>query len=142
MSAMQDEVFGDPVSDEMTNALVRRLSLDDGMELWVAEADDRIISAGRLEPVRGTEFAGIWGRDTRGAARSRDQPRGDGRAGAISTADGQEAHPQRLDRVLAPAPRTLRSRQGLDDDALPPAALNAARSAQRPGSPSPPRSSP
>lgn len=58
MSAMQDEVFGDPVSDEMTNALVRRLSLDDGMELWVAEADDRIISAGRLEPVRGTEFPG------------------------------------------------------------------------------------
>ncbi len=71
MSAMQDEVFGDPVSDEMTNALVRRLSLDDGMELWVAEADDRIISAGRLEPVRGTEFAGIWGGATREEWRGR-----------------------------------------------------------------------
>jgi hypothetical protein len=31
------------------------------MELWVAEADGDIISAGRLEPVAGTVFAGIWG---------------------------------------------------------------------------------
>src|SRR4029453_7927453 len=29
MSAMQDEVFGEPVLDEMANALLRRLSLDD-----------------------------------------------------------------------------------------------------------------
>ena len=45
----------------MANALLRRLSFDDEMELWVAEADGRIVSAGRLEPVRGTNFAGIWG---------------------------------------------------------------------------------
>ena len=38
MSAMQDEVFGDLVSDAMANAILRRLALDDGMELWVAEA--------------------------------------------------------------------------------------------------------
>ena len=31
------------------------------MELWVAEADGQLISAGRLEPVAGTEFAGLWG---------------------------------------------------------------------------------
>ena len=61
MSAMQDEVFGDAPSDEMANALLRRLSFDDGMELWVAEAGGRIVSAGRLEPVAGTQFAGIWG---------------------------------------------------------------------------------
>ncbi len=61
MSAMQDEVFGDPVSDEMAAALLRRLALDDGMELWVAEAAGRIVTAGRLEPVPGTTFAGIWG---------------------------------------------------------------------------------
>jgi len=61
MSAMQDKIFGDPVSDEMANALLRRLAFDDGMELWVAEAQGRIVSAGRLEPVRGTNFAGIWG---------------------------------------------------------------------------------
>lgn len=65
MSAMTDEVFGEPPSDEMADALLRRLSLEDGTELWVAEADNQIVSAGRLEPVRGTEFAGIWGGATR-----------------------------------------------------------------------------
>jgi hypothetical protein len=61
MSALQDEVFGDPVSKEMAEALLRRLSRDDGMELWVAEVAGRMVSAGRLEPVPGTAFAGIWG---------------------------------------------------------------------------------
>lgn len=65
MSAMQDEVFGDPVSDEAANALLRRLARNDGMELWIAEAAGQIVSAGRLEPVAGTEFAGIWGGATR-----------------------------------------------------------------------------
>ncbi|MCZ2403002.1 GNAT family N-acetyltransferase [Paenarthrobacter sp. Z7-10] len=65
MSAMQDEVFGDPVSDEMAEALLRRLAADDGMELWVGEANGQIVTAGRLETVRGTEFAGIWGGATR-----------------------------------------------------------------------------
>ncbi len=65
MSAMHDEVFGDPVSDEMADALLRRLALDDGLELWVAQVQSAIVSAGRLEPVKGTEFAGIWGGATR-----------------------------------------------------------------------------
>ena len=34
------------------------------MELWVAEADRQVVSAGRLEPVPGTSFAGIWGGST------------------------------------------------------------------------------
>lgn len=71
MSAMSDEVFGDPVSNEMADALVRRLSIGDGMELWVAEADGPIVSAGRLEPVEGTIFAGIWGGATREGWRGR-----------------------------------------------------------------------
>jgi predicted GNAT family acetyltransferase len=71
MCAMQAEVFGDDESDEMADALVRRLSFGDGMELWVAEAQGRIVSAGRLEPVRGTEFAGIWGGATREEWRGR-----------------------------------------------------------------------
>lgn len=71
MSAMQDEVFGDPVSDEMADSLLRRLSLDDGMELWIAEADGVVVSAGRLEPVPGTDFAGIWGGATRPEWRGR-----------------------------------------------------------------------
>ena len=71
MSAMQDEVFGDPASATMADALLHRLALDDGMELWVAEADGAIVSAGRLEPVAGTPFAGIWGGATRPEWRGR-----------------------------------------------------------------------
>lgn len=61
MSAMQDKVFGSPVSDGNAEAILRRMALDDGMELWVAEHQGQIVSAGRLEPVPDTEFAGIWG---------------------------------------------------------------------------------
>ncbi len=71
MSALQDEVFGDTVSRDSAEALLRRLALDDGMELWVAEADGRMISAGRLEPVSDTAFAGIWGGVTRAEWRGR-----------------------------------------------------------------------
>ncbi len=71
MSAMQDEAFGEPASERMAEALLRRLALDDGMELWVAEAAGRIVSAGRLEPVPGTDFAGIWGGATLEAWRGR-----------------------------------------------------------------------
>lgn len=64
MSAMQDEVFGDQVSSDHADAILHRLGLDDGMELWVARADGRIVSAGRLEPVAGSDFAGLWGGST------------------------------------------------------------------------------
>jgi N-acetylglutamate synthase-like GNAT family acetyltransferase len=49
----------------MTEELMRRLALGDGMELWVAEADGQIVGAGRLDPVDGSDFAGIWGGATR-----------------------------------------------------------------------------
>jgi hypothetical protein len=61
MSAMTDEVFGEPVSEATANALLRRLARDEGMEMWVAEADGRMVCAGRLERVAGTVFAGLWG---------------------------------------------------------------------------------
>jgi len=64
MSAMQDGVFGEPVSEENVSELLARLSRNDGMELWVAEADGVIVSAGRLEPVPNSDFAGIWGGST------------------------------------------------------------------------------
>lgn len=66
MSAMSGEVFGDSDAEvaAMADALVSRLARDDGMELWVAEVDGRVVSAGRLEPVPGTDFAGIWGGST------------------------------------------------------------------------------
>ncbi|THG32575.1 GNAT family N-acetyltransferase [Glaciibacter flavus] len=71
MAAMQDEVFGDPVSDAPADALLHRLSLDDGMQLWIAEANGEIVTAGRLEPVANTDFAGIWGGATRSEWRGR-----------------------------------------------------------------------
>ncbi len=61
MSALADRVFGDPVSDAMAEALLRRLARRDGMQLWVAQAGGEMVGAGRLEPVEGTEFAGDWG---------------------------------------------------------------------------------
>lgn len=66
MCAMESVVFdeNEDMADEMAEQLLHRLSLDDGMELWVAEADGAIVSAGRLEPVAGTDFAGIWGGGT------------------------------------------------------------------------------
>jgi hypothetical protein len=71
MSVMQEEIFGGGFADEMADALLRRLGLGDGMELWVAEADGVIVSSGRLEPVAGSEFAGIWGGATRPEWRGR-----------------------------------------------------------------------
>ncbi len=65
MVAMQDEVFGNPRPDLAAELVHRAAERDDGMELWVAEADGEIISAGRIEPVAGTDFAGIWGGATR-----------------------------------------------------------------------------
>ena len=61
MAAMQDTVFNSAIADETAQALLRRLALNDGMELWVAEAEGQVVSVGRLDPVAGTDFAGIWG---------------------------------------------------------------------------------
>ena len=65
MRAMQCEVFGDRVSEDAANALDQRLSLADGLEVWVGKAAGQIVSAGRLEPVASSGFAGIWGGATR-----------------------------------------------------------------------------
>ncbi|MFD6053494.1 GNAT family N-acetyltransferase [Agromyces sp. NPDC060279] len=64
-SAMQDEVFGSPVSRVRADELLRKLARGDGVEEWAAEVDGRFVSAGRIEPVPGTRFAGIWGGATR-----------------------------------------------------------------------------
>ncbi|MEE6257011.1 GNAT family N-acetyltransferase [Plantactinospora sonchi] len=61
MSAMSSEVFGDAAAREMADGLLRRLRLGTDLELWVAEADGRMIGAGRLEPVADSDFAGLWG---------------------------------------------------------------------------------
>jgi hypothetical protein len=71
MSAMVDEAFGEAVDTRMADALLSRLARGDGMELWVAEVDGRMVSGGRLEPVPGTQFVGIWGGATLEAYRHR-----------------------------------------------------------------------
>jgi hypothetical protein len=80
------------------------------MELWVAEAEGQIVSAGRLEPVPGTDFAGIWGGATR------EEWRGRGIYRALTAARARSAI--RLDRVLASDPRKFRTHQSLDDHSL------------------------
>jgi N-acetylglutamate synthase-like GNAT family acetyltransferase len=60
-SAMADRAFGDPLSDRRADDILERLGRGDGVELWVAEADGEVVGSGRLEPVPGTEVAGIWG---------------------------------------------------------------------------------
>jgi hypothetical protein len=56
---MQRAVFGGgPTAEEVIDRLERLTGLE---QFWVAEADGRVISAGRLQRVEGTEFAGLWG---------------------------------------------------------------------------------
>jgi acetyltransferase (GNAT) family protein len=66
MSAMQGVVFADGRTDEdLVGEILHRVASDpDSVELWVAEVDGEVISAGRLEPVPGTQIAGIWGGST------------------------------------------------------------------------------
>lgn len=67
MCEMQGEVFQDDPAEirAMAESVTQRVALDEDMTLWVAEAEGQIISAGRLEPVDSTDFAGIWGGSTR-----------------------------------------------------------------------------
>jgi ribosomal protein S18 acetylase RimI-like enzyme len=71
MSAMIDEAFGEDVDPGIADALLARLARNDGMQLWVAETEGRMVSGGRLEPVPGTDFVGIWGGATLEAYRGR-----------------------------------------------------------------------
>ena len=61
MLAMQDEVFGRTSPGMEEELLTRLASGADDVELWVAEAEGQVVCAGRLEPVEGSDFAGIWG---------------------------------------------------------------------------------
>jgi hypothetical protein len=61
---MQGLVFDDADWRSRAEDLVVRLREDPSTELWIAVVDDAIVSAGRLEPVAGTEFAGLWGGST------------------------------------------------------------------------------
>ncbi len=66
MAKMQAEVFGSSVPIE---GLLAAAASDRGDEFWIAEAAGEVVSAGRMIPVAGTEFAGIWGGATHPAWR-------------------------------------------------------------------------
>jgi hypothetical protein len=110
MSRLQAEVFGDPITGDAGDALLRRLSRADGMELWVAEAEGQMISAGRLDPVPGTVFAGIWGGATR------EQWRGRGIYRALTAARARSAI--RLGKTLINSDSTEYSRRILERSGL------------------------
>jgi len=56
---MQHDVFGGGPSGDQVLARLERMA---GAEtFWVAEAQGRVVSAGRLNRVEGTDFAGLWG---------------------------------------------------------------------------------
>lgn len=61
MEEMQGRVFGDPRWRVRVETTLQRIRQDDSVELWTAVAGGRVVSAGRLEPVAGTSFAGLWG---------------------------------------------------------------------------------
>jgi hypothetical protein len=61
MEEMQGLVFEDPSWHVRAETTFRRIQEDDGVELWIAESEGRVVSAGRVEPVAGTQFAGLWG---------------------------------------------------------------------------------
>jgi hypothetical protein len=86
------------------------LSLGDEMELWVAEVEGQIVSAGRLDPVPGTEFAGIWGGATR------EQWRGRGIYRALTAARARSAI--RLGKRLINSDSTEYSRPILERSGL------------------------
>ena len=73
MTDMQAEVFGDDEQEAAAHfeQIIHRLRTRTDMEMWVAQENNEIVSAGRLEPVEGTEFAGIWGGATRPEHRRR-----------------------------------------------------------------------
>ncbi|MBV1779277.1 GNAT family N-acetyltransferase [Paeniglutamicibacter sp. ABSL32-1] len=71
MCTMVEAAFGNPANTRLADALLNRLARNDGMELWVAETDGRMVGAGRLEPVPDTDFVGVWGGATLAAYRGR-----------------------------------------------------------------------
>lgn len=69
---LQDEIFGGPVRiDRMLADYQWRMEHGDRIEFWGAEVDGLLVSVGRIEPVAGTEFAGIWAGVTRPEFRGR-----------------------------------------------------------------------
>lgn len=68
---MQGRIFDDAEWRRRVDEVIERMHADESVEFWIAVADGAVVSAGRLEPVAGTEFAGLWGGATDPAWRGR-----------------------------------------------------------------------
>ncbi|WP_030148822.1 GNAT family N-acetyltransferase [Mycetocola saprophilus] len=64
MSAMAAVAFEEDEDEDRLGEMLGELTAGSDVEFWVAEADGKFVSAGRLEPVPGTDFVGIWGGST------------------------------------------------------------------------------
>ena len=71
VGVLHREVFG-PDSPDLDAQLIAQLSEPDpAVELWLAEIEGAVVCAGRLDRVRGTRFAGLFGGATRADQRHR-----------------------------------------------------------------------
>ena len=59
-SVMVDKSYGLNRAEQYARRLSGLIAGDTGVEIWAAEADGKIIGGGRLDPVPGTDFAGLW----------------------------------------------------------------------------------
>ena len=119
ISVMHEEIFGGR-SPKRWRCTARRLGFGDGMELWVAEAEGR----DRQRRPAGARARHRVRRDL--GRRHTPEWRGRGIYRALTAARARSAlrlgktlHPERLHRVLAAHPRTVRDGQGVDDHPVP-----------------------
>ncbi|MDN5798305.1 MAG: GNAT family N-acetyltransferase [Intrasporangium sp.] len=68
---LQGRVFGGGSGPSAERLVADLDAPGDRLTLWLAEADGRVVCAGRLSIVPGTEFAGLWGGATDPAWRGR-----------------------------------------------------------------------
>jgi len=60
-SAVQAQVFGGGAGRDAERVAERLAADPEHLQLWMAESAGRVVAAGTLDVVRGTEFAGLWG---------------------------------------------------------------------------------
>lgn len=59
-SVMVDKSYGLNRAEQYARRLIGLIAENKGVEIWAAEADGTIIGGGRVDPVPGTDFAGLW----------------------------------------------------------------------------------